>query len=530
MEKSYNNIGKTIRTNRISLGYTQESLANELHVSAQAISKWEKGLSMPDINLLIPLSKALNIGVDQLLGGDRYAELNEAFQKSLRLGDKITLIVCEDALAEFPDDKTFLYRRACTQLFLAKETKSKLYFNRAIADFERLCAKYPDSTSAKEMLAEAYFAGGDRELAIETAMKNNNRSQVARFVGGKEEMRFKQNKIQQKALDLCFSLMEYNTKEAFDAARTIIDKMMREDKELNANLICALYIGEAKMCAQKGDAEGFIQKLTMAYQLALEASKIHEGLTYTSPLFDCIDPDTSMAADELGLFLSADVLKNPNALPLKQRIVADGVFNFRLLFRAEWQEFFVFCEKHINDSNYFNFGTGWDMTEEQLDEIYKTYSQKPKYPGNAPAELWEINRKQVEHLISNGIMTGYVAYYNNEFYAYCNCGNKNKYAGLPLELQELKTAPDDAKVLSIVEIMVSKIYRNSGLEEYLITETLKKSKAFGYTHAEIYPRDIGLITEEEFAAELELYKKLGFKIIKDLTKDNIRWYCMQKKL
>ena len=145
MTNNPKNIGETIRANRVRLGYTQEFLANELKVSSQAISKWEKGLNMPDINLLIPLSKALNIGVDQLLGGDRYSELNKAFQKSLKLGDKIALLVCEDALAEFSDDQTFLYRRACSQLSLAKnEAEKLLYLNRAIADFKRLCALYPD--------------------------------------------------------------------------------------------------------------------------------------------------------------------------------------------------------------------------------------------------------------------------------------------------------------------------------------------------------------------------------------------------
>ena len=127
-------------------------------------------------------------------------------------------------------------------------------------------------------------------------------------------------------------------------------------------------------------------------------------------------------------------------------------------------------------------------------------------------------------------MTGYVAHYNSEIYAYCNCGNKNKYAGLPPELRELKTAPGDAKVLSIMEIMVSNTYKNCGLEEYLITETLKKSKMAGYTHAEIYPFDNRLVTKEEFEAEIKLYKKLGFEIIADLTNEHFRWYCMQKKL
>lgn len=525
-----NNIGETIRANRVRLGYTQESLANKLHVSSQAISKWEKGLNMPDISILIPLAKAFNIGVDQLLGGDRYEELNRAFQEAVLLGDKIALVACEDALAEFPNDPTFLYRRACTQLFLAKNRSERgLYLNRAIANFERLCAEYPDDQEAKEMLAEAYFERGDRENAIETAIKTQNRALIARFVGGEEEMRFKQNKLLNKAYELCHLLIEYNTKESLTAARLIINQMLSEDKLLNERLISELYIGEAKMCIANDDTEGFIERLTKAYELALETSKNTQKLSYSSPLFNRLHTDSS-AIDGLGAFLSDDVLKNPNALPLKQRIVADKVFNCRILFKTDWQAFFMFCERYINQGNYFNFGTGWDLTEEQVEGIGRALMDHPKYPNNASAELWEINRKYVEELISNRIMTGYIAHYQDDIYAYCNCKEKNKYAGLPYELRGLKTAPDDAKVLAIMEIMVAQPYRSSGLEEYLITEALRMSKLSGYTHAEIYPFDSGLLTEEEFQAEIKLYKKLVFEIIKDLTNEHFRWYCMQKKL
>lgn len=530
MTNNSNNIGETIRANRVRLGYTQESLANELHVSSQAISKWEKGLNMPDINLLIPLSKALNIGVDQLLGGSRYAELNRAFQEAVVLGDKIALLVCEDALSEFPNDKTFLYRRACTQLFLAKAKNERAgYLDRAIADFERLCANYPDYREAKGMLAEAYFERGDKELAIDMAMKCQNRSQVARFMGGEEEIRYKQKELRQKAQELCYALIKYNSEESLDAARLITNKMLSEDKLLNAGLICGLYVGEAKACLKNGNTEGFLKKLTSAYELALTASESTKALAYTSPLFDRIHPDPS-SIDELGTFLTHDVLENPNALMLKQRIVADGVFSIRPMLKIDWKAFFTFCDRHINKDNFFNFGTGWDLTEEQADEILRTLAEKPKYPYNASAELWKLHLEAVEYLISNRIMTGYIAHYKDEIFAYCNCGNKNKYAGLPQELRELKTAPDDARVLSIMEIMVSNTYKNCGLEERVLAEALSRGKQHGYTHAEIYPFDNRLVTEEEFAAEIELYKKLGFEIIHDLTNEYFRWYCMQKKL
>ncbi|MDE5588949.1 MAG: helix-turn-helix domain-containing protein [Acetatifactor sp.] len=48
-------------------GITQKELAQKVYVSDKAVSKWERGLSMPDITLLIPLAQALGIGVTELL-------------------------------------------------------------------------------------------------------------------------------------------------------------------------------------------------------------------------------------------------------------------------------------------------------------------------------------------------------------------------------------------------------------------------------------------------------------------------------
>lgn len=52
---------------RIKKGYSQEELAKRLSISRQSISKWELGISMPDISYLVPLSKNLNIGLEELL-------------------------------------------------------------------------------------------------------------------------------------------------------------------------------------------------------------------------------------------------------------------------------------------------------------------------------------------------------------------------------------------------------------------------------------------------------------------------------
>lgn len=59
--------GAFITQLRKEQGMTQKELAKKVFVSDKAVSKWERGLSMPDITLLIPLSQNLGITVMELL-------------------------------------------------------------------------------------------------------------------------------------------------------------------------------------------------------------------------------------------------------------------------------------------------------------------------------------------------------------------------------------------------------------------------------------------------------------------------------
>ena len=61
-------IGENIKTYRQKKGYTQEEVANRLHVTRQTISKWEKGQSVPDAEQLIKLAVILETTVSELLG------------------------------------------------------------------------------------------------------------------------------------------------------------------------------------------------------------------------------------------------------------------------------------------------------------------------------------------------------------------------------------------------------------------------------------------------------------------------------
>lgn len=72
-------IGQFIRECRKEKGLTQEQLAEQLGISKNAVSKWERGLCLMDMSLLKPLSEILGITVNDILAGERISP--EEFEK-----------------------------------------------------------------------------------------------------------------------------------------------------------------------------------------------------------------------------------------------------------------------------------------------------------------------------------------------------------------------------------------------------------------------------------------------------------------
>lgn len=63
-------VGHRILAARKKLGYTQKQLGDLINVSDKAVSKWERGVGCPDVSLLLPLSEALEMSIDELIGGN----------------------------------------------------------------------------------------------------------------------------------------------------------------------------------------------------------------------------------------------------------------------------------------------------------------------------------------------------------------------------------------------------------------------------------------------------------------------------
>ncbi|MEE1100210.1 MAG: helix-turn-helix transcriptional regulator [Agathobacter sp.] len=68
-------------TLRTQYGYSQESLAEKLGVSRQAISKWELGTAMPDTEKVIAISDTFDVSIDSLLKDNISINENESLDR-----------------------------------------------------------------------------------------------------------------------------------------------------------------------------------------------------------------------------------------------------------------------------------------------------------------------------------------------------------------------------------------------------------------------------------------------------------------
>lgn len=70
-------MGQFIASERKKKNMTQKNLADKLYVTDRAVSKWERGLSYPDILLLEKLSEILEVSVSELLNGERMNDIDK---------------------------------------------------------------------------------------------------------------------------------------------------------------------------------------------------------------------------------------------------------------------------------------------------------------------------------------------------------------------------------------------------------------------------------------------------------------------
>ena len=122
--------GWRIRHLRINHGLSQEELAKELNISVQAVSKWEQGKSLPDIEILLMLSKKFKISINEILEG-----------KDI-LSSVLNSEISEGEIPNFVDNSSLIDVEWESDMIQQEWVKDNwIYHNENYADFEKVAKR-----------------------------------------------------------------------------------------------------------------------------------------------------------------------------------------------------------------------------------------------------------------------------------------------------------------------------------------------------------------------------------------------------
>ena len=164
---------------------TQEMLADTLGVTFASVSKWERGVAIPDIILIIQMADLFDVSVDYLLGYTKLDNNIDAIMK--RLGEYLVeknyskaIEEIEPYIIKFPNNFKIIYSGGYIYYIAGVDLKNKDYMRRSIELFEEsilLLSQNTESTiseiSINGYIAKLYIELGEHDKGIEILKKNN---------------------------------------------------------------------------------------------------------------------------------------------------------------------------------------------------------------------------------------------------------------------------------------------------------------------------------------------------------------------
>ena len=187
-------LAENIRTFRKERGLTQEQLSEVLGVTAGAVYKWEAGLSVPDLDLIMEMADFFDTSVDVLLGYEMKDNHLEATKKRLQeyrhRKDREGLAEAEKALKKYPN--SFKIVRECVAMFsgFGFESSDTEMLKRALELSERSLLLLDQSTDPDVSeqtiygsMATTYLGLGETDKALEILKAHNAGGMFDRDIG-----------------------------------------------------------------------------------------------------------------------------------------------------------------------------------------------------------------------------------------------------------------------------------------------------------------------------------------------------------
>ena len=168
--------GKFIAELRKQKKLTQEQLADQLSITKNAVSKWERGLGLMDLSLLKPLSEILDVSVTEILNGEKFDKEINSRSEEILIG---TLDYSANEIKKLKKKKSLIIILTIVITFLSVillDTIQAIAFkNSPIISWRTKDANDSDSYVDKGILIDTYYCVKEQDIiTVIPTFKNTN--------------------------------------------------------------------------------------------------------------------------------------------------------------------------------------------------------------------------------------------------------------------------------------------------------------------------------------------------------------------
>lgn len=311
-------IGEKIKELRRRNDMTQEKLADYLCVTYQTVSKWETGVTSPDLSLIVPLARLFKVTTDELFDFKestedmRRAELKKRYYDTFKTGDiGVRLAVCEEAFKAYPGDMKWLNDYAwavwCNAItlpddaaFISEREKAIRLFQNAIEN----CESDDIKGTAIVGIVQCLNGKGEHDEAKRYAelypdvkvSADEKESLLISCMTGDEKIEKEQNRLLNKSVNLLCNIIHGSviSQEACIAAETIINALIPDGNYLTFhNELYSIDLAEARNEIAAGDYDKAMFAMKRAREHAMAHDNINGEYKFTAPLFDHVKHNTN---------------------------------------------------------------------------------------------------------------------------------------------------------------------------------------------------------------------------------------------
>ncbi len=299
------NLGEKIRQLRVERRMTQEQLAEKLYVSFQTVSKWETGVTSPDLSQIVPLARLFGVTTDELFDFNESSEklmrdeLQQSYRETFRTGDTAArFAICETALRNYPDDAEWRCRYAwdvwCNAVTLENEAEFAAERDRSIELFRDVI----DSCDSAEIKAQAVVGivqclngKGQQTEAMKyaqlypqvTLSEQERRRLLISCMSGDEKAAAEQEQL----LAEVESLLGYMLRFSPDTVRVVIEAIIPDGNYLTFHsLLFSAALDGSRRALARGDVDSAMRTMKKAKAHAEAYDAIDGEYAFTAPLFD----------------------------------------------------------------------------------------------------------------------------------------------------------------------------------------------------------------------------------------------------